>query len=127
MTKPLTIILDVLPPSVNHMYRTSKRGAKYLTEEAQLFRDMAIVEARAAAGRAGWHAPDRIAFHLRITFPNNRQTDIDNRIKSALDACALALGFNDSRVDCVIAERVGVVKGRPGCEMILMEMHPIGY
>lgn len=126
MTKPLTIILDVLPPSVNHMYRTSKRGAKYLTEEAQLFRELAINEARVAAARVGWQAPERLAFHLRLTFPNHRQVDIDNRIKSALDACALALGFNDKNVDCVIAERVGVVPGRARCEMVLLEMHQIG-
>jgi Holliday junction resolvase RusA-like endonuclease len=125
--KPLTVTLDVLPPSVNHMYATAKGGGKYLTPEAVAFRDTAISQVRVAAARVGWQAPERIAFHLRITFPNYRQMDIDNRIKSALDACALALGFNDSRVDCVIAERVGVVKGRPECQIILMEMHPIGY
>jgi Holliday junction resolvase RusA-like endonuclease len=125
--KPLTITLDMLPPSVNHMYATSKGGQKFLTAEATLFRELAILQARAAAGRAGWQAPERLAFHLRLWFPNRRQTDIDNRIKSALDACALALGFNDSRVDCVIAERVGIRPGRAECQMILMEMHPIGY
>ncbi len=123
--KPLTITLDVLPPSVNHMYRTSKGGARFLTDEAILFRDLAIIQTRAAARRAGWVAPDRIAFHLRLTFPNKRNCDIDNRIKSALDACALALDFNDSRVDCVIAERVGIDPGRPSCQLILMEMHPL--
>jgi Holliday junction resolvase RusA-like endonuclease len=122
--KPLTITLDVLPPSVNHMYKTSRGGARYLTPEAVLFRDLAIIQTRAAARRAGWQAPERIAFHLRLTFPNKRTTDIDNRIKAALDACALALDFNDSRVDCVIAERVGVVAGQPSCQMILMEMRP---
>jgi Holliday junction resolvase RusA-like endonuclease len=125
--KPLTITLDVLPPSVNHMYTTGKGGARFLTAEAVAFRDEAIMQVRTAANRSGWQPPERIAFHLRLTFPNRRQTDIDNRIKSALDACALALDFNDSRVDCVIAERVGVVKGHAKCEMILMQMHPIGY
>jgi Holliday junction resolvase RusA-like endonuclease len=125
--KPLTITLDMLPPSVNHMYKTSKGGARFLTDEAVAFRDEAILQVRSAANRVGWCPPERIAFHLRLTFPNRRQTDIDNRIKSALDACALALYFNDSRVDCVIAERVGVRAGRPECQMILMEMHPIGY
>lgn len=125
--KPLTITLDMLPPSVNHMYKTGKGGARFLTDEAVTFRELAIIQARAAAGRAGWQAPERLAFHLRLTFPNRRQMDIDNRIKSALDACALALDFNDSRVDCVIAERVGIRPGRPECQMIILEMRPIGY
>jgi Holliday junction resolvase RusA-like endonuclease len=122
--KPLTITLNVIPPSVNHMYKTSKGGARFLTPEAVAFRDEAIMQVRSAANRVGWRPPERLAFHLRITFGNKRNVDIDNRIKAALDACALALGFNDATVDCVIAERVGVQPGRPSCQMILMEMQP---
>lgn len=44
---------------------------------------------------------------------------IDNRAKSAIDALALALGFDDSRVEDIRIRRVGVDPKRPLCEMIL--------
>lgn len=56
---------------------------------------------------------------MRLTFPDRRKSDLDNRLKASQDALAIALGFNDARIVRVTAERAGVEPGRPACEMVL--------
>lgn len=118
--KPLTVILTILPPSVNHMYLSNGRGGKRLTDEAQSFRDIAAVEIRTTANMTGWRVPaGGLRFTLLLTFADRKRADIDNRIKAALDSIALALGFDDTRVEEIIVRRVGIDPKRPLCEMIL--------
>ncbi len=116
----LTVIIPILPPSVNHMYQARRGGGKCLTPEALAFREAAILEARSTANGMGWRVPDgRLKIALKLTFGDLRNQDIDNRAKAGIDAVALALGFDDSRIDRVVIERVGYEKGRPLCEIIL--------
>ncbi len=124
----LTVIVPLLPPTVNHLYvavpRTRKGGGRYMGKElspaAVLFRDMAMHEAREVARLTGWQLPEgRLKIALKLTFGDLRNQDIDNRAKAGIDAVALALGFDDSRIDRVVIERVGYEKGRPLCEIIL--------
>lgn len=123
MSDRLTVIVPVLPPTVNHMYAPNGRGGRILTEQAQAFRALAGYEARATAGLTGWRVPaGPLALTILLTFGDRRRADIDNRAKAALDALALALGFDDARVDEIVIRRVGVDKGRPLCEMILQEV-----
>ena len=117
----LTIIVPTLPTTVNHLYKSIGRGAKALTDEALTFRQEVYLEARTTARMTGWKLPDGpLEFHLYLTYGSNRRTDVDNRIKSAIDSVALALGFDDARIDRIVAERVGYDKGKPLCEMVLM-------
>ncbi len=116
----LVVIVPMLPPSVNHYYLLNKNGSRRLSDEARAFREYAGLEARSTASLMGWRVPaGRLKLTLLLTFGSRRKTDIDNRIKAGLDALALALGFDDSRVDRIEVERVGVEPGRPLCEMIL--------
>ena len=115
----LTVILDILPPTVNHMYAANANGGKRLTDAANAFRELAGYTARAAATRTGFRPAPRMALTMRLTFGDRRNQDIDNRIKSALDALALALGFDDSCVDRIVIERAGYARGCPRCELIL--------
>ena len=116
----LTVVVLMLPPTVNHMYRPDGRGGKILTDQAQDFRRLAGYEARITANLTRWRVPDgSLKLTLLLTFGDRRKTDIDNRIKPALDALALALDFDDSRVDRIEVVRVGVDPRRPLCEMIL--------
>lgn len=115
----LTIILPILPPTVNHMYASNKGGGKRLTSEAQAFRVEAILRTRNAAALSGYALPaGPLALEMRLTFPTNRRQDIDNRIKSALDALALALDFDDTRIVRITVERAGY--GAARCELTLM-------
>lgn len=120
-TTALIIIVPLLPPTINHAYRPNGRGGKLLTDELITFRQEVATEARDVVRLTGWTLPDaRLQLTLLLTFGTAaRRVDIDNRVKTALDALALALGFDDSLVDRIVIERVGIDKGRPLCEMVL--------
>lgn len=87
-------VVDMLPPSVNHMYVALRRGGKALSEEAQTFRQLVALALR------GQPTPPAglLILNVWLTFPNKRSGDGDNRIKAAQDAIALALGFNDRQI-----------------------------
>lgn len=116
----LTVIVPILPPTVNHMYAPNGRGGRVLTADAKAFRDQAGREAQTTAQYTGWQLPaGPLAITILLTFGDRRRTDIDNRAKAAIDALALALGFDDSRIDEILIRRIGVERGRPLCEMVL--------
>jgi Holliday junction resolvase RusA-like endonuclease len=118
----LCIIVPMLPPTVNHCYRPNGRGGRILTDEAQTFRQVVALEIRDMLMRTGWQLPaGRLEFELKLTYGTRARTDIDNRAKSAIDAVALALGFDDQRIDRVVIERAGYEARRPLCEMIVRE------
>lgn len=120
----LLIAVRMLPPTVNHMYVARRQGGKALSDEARAFRELAALSARGAAQRCGWHYPPgaRLELTISLTFPNRINQDIDNRVKAALDALALALGFNDSCVDRIVIGRAGTIRNQPLCEMMLRIM-----
>lgn len=116
----LTIIVPMLPPSVNHMYRPNGKGGKILTDEAKTFRELVCYEARSTANAQGWKVPlAPLSLTILLTYGDDRRNDLDNRVKAAQDALSLALGFDDRRIDALTIRRVGVEKCRPLCEMIL--------
>lgn len=116
----LTVIVPILPPTVNHMYIATRDGGKALSDQAQAFRKLAGYEARITANTIGWTVPQgRLRLTIALTFGDRRNQDIDNRAKAGIDALALALGFDDSRIDELVIRRAGYDKGRPLCEMIL--------
>lgn len=128
---PLTVIVPILPPSTNHLYKAvprrrskAKGGGTYmgkeLSEQAQLFRDYTIAETRITAGMTGWKLPDGpLKLTILITFGSRHRQDVGNREKAATDALALALGFDDSRVEDIHIKKMGLDPKRPLCEMIL--------
>jgi Holliday junction resolvase RusA-like endonuclease len=91
------ITLPLLPPSINHMYRSIGGARKALTDEALTFRHEVAIAVR------GRRAPEGLlACTVQLTFGSKRRgshrLDADNRIKALADALALALGFDDSRI-----------------------------
>jgi len=116
----LIVIVPCLPPTANHMYRPNGRGGRLLTDEAKAFRVVLGAAARQAARLAGWQMPSGpLRLAILLTFDDRRKADIDNRCKAALDALAIALEFDDARVDEILIRRVGVEPRRPRCELIL--------
>jgi Holliday junction resolvase RusA-like endonuclease len=127
----LTVVVPILPPSTNHLYKAVPRRrskaqgggvymGKELSEQAVAFQKLAIYEARITAGLTKWQLPDGpLKLTILITFGSRHRQDVGNREKAATDALALALGFDDSRVEELHIKKVGVDPKRPLCEMIL--------
>jgi len=114
--EPITITVAALPPTVNHMYVTCKGGRRALGPQAEVFRALVleqVTEARPAVPCGP------LALTVRLWFGDRRKADIDNRLKAAIDALALALHFDDSRIHEIHAVRVGCDPGRPRCELVL--------
>jgi Holliday junction resolvase RusA-like endonuclease len=123
MTSPITIFVPALPPTSNHMYIALRGGGKALSEQAMTFRALVLTDVLCNSPRP--QVPDGpLALTVRLMFDNNRRSDLDNRLKAAIDAAALALRFDDSRISRITAERVGVDRGRPWCEIIIFPFVP---
>lgn len=115
----IILTIAALPPTVNHMYISCKGGRKALSGEAEAFRGL-VLQALNGARPAVPDGP--LAFTLRLTFDTKRRQDIDNRIKAALDAVAIALRFDDCRVSRIVAERAGYAAKAPCCELVIEEI-----
>jgi Holliday junction resolvase RusA-like endonuclease len=113
----ITLTIPMLPPSVNHMYVTCGGGRKALSGEAEAFRSLVLA---ALCGERPAVPDGPLAFGLYLTFDTKRRQDVDNRIKAAIDAIALALRFDDSRVARIVAERARQVAREPRCVMTLI-------
>ena len=118
----ISIWVRALPPTVNHYTRPNGRGGAVLTEEVNLFRQLVWAEVVNTHPRPAVPPDARLALTMRLTFGTRRRCDIDNRAKTAIDALALALDFDDTRIDRLVVERAGYDKGRPACEMVLEEL-----
>ena len=116
-TARIVVWVAALPPTVNHLYINNGNGGKVLGDGARLFRQLVAVACQFGGYTS---APDGdLVLTVRLTFPDKRRSDLDNRLKACQDALALALGFDDARIARLTVERAGYDKGRPACEMVL--------
>lgn len=97
------------PPSVN-TYWGFHGSHRYLTPKAKAFK-AATAEAVRTFGHAGF-GDARLEVCIELNAPDRRVRDIDNCVKSLLDALCQAGVFNDDgQVDRLVVERGAVVKG----------------
>lgn len=115
----IRVWVRALPPTVNHMYLPNARGGKRLSPEAELFRSLVWTEVVSTQPRPAVPDAGPLALTVRLTFGTKRRQDLDNRLKAAQDALALALAFDDARIKRLTVEDAGHDKGRPACEMVL--------
>jgi len=95
------------PPSVNN-YWGFNGHRRYLTQKAQNFK------ANVAEIAKNYPKLGKARLEIKISlFPDSkRKADIDNRIKSCLDAMAQAQLFDDdSQIDRLFVERCPIVEG----------------
>ena len=84
-----------LPPTVNHLYRTSRGGGRYKTQEGKKWQRDA-----SAIMRGAWKgAPYVWDVELCIDFftADKRRWDIDNRVKALQDCLAMGGVLKDDR------------------------------
>ena len=104
MKKIITLELEGLPPTVNHLYRTY-RNRRYKTAKAQAYQERV---ARKLRSEWQYKAPCIEPIELRITFitKDRRRWDIDNRVKALQDCLSLAgIIKDDKQVNILHVER----------------------
>jgi crossover junction endodeoxyribonuclease RusA len=109
------------PPSANTHWRRAGHRI-YLSPQGRKFREevQADVERQLIA-----HEPlsARLAVSLELTPPTRRKIDIDNRIKSCLDALHHAGVFvDDEQVDMLVVKRLPVEAGGGCCDITITEL-----
>ncbi len=115
-----------LPPSLNNAYATDRRtGRRFASAALTAFKAEAIPLIRIAAADCRMAIPPgaALALTLRLYFGTKQgysSSDADNRIKAAMDAAAVALGFNDNRIIDVRCVKAGVDRAAPRCELELV-------
>ena len=95
------------PPSVNSYWGFSG-SHRFLTPKAKAFKAEVVL---ASIGHQKYGS-DRLSVSITLNPPDKRIRDIDNSIKSLLDAmCQAGLFDDDSQVDKLLVERGAIVKG----------------
>ncbi len=110
-----------LPNSVNQHWKHA-RGFTYISAQGKAFRAAVDVAARLH----GEKAPEgRLSVGIEIFPRDKRVMDIDNRVKSLLDAleCAGVIE-NDSLIDELRVVRRSIVKGGM-CRVFISEYNPV--
>lgn len=104
------------PPSVN-TYWGFRGSHRYLTDKAKLFKQEVWV-AYINSKHKGFGS-ERLSIAISLHAPDKRIRDIDNVIKSLLDALCQAGAFiDDSQVDRLFISRDSIIKGGQ-CEVVI--------
>lgn len=88
-----TIVLTLpIPPSINDYYGvtapTAHRVIKYIKTKGKIYREIVNEYVQKNHFNLGINIPIKV--EILISFPTNRQQDLDNRMKSLLDSLTLA-------------------------------------
>ncbi|MBR2207268.1 MAG: RusA family crossover junction endodeoxyribonuclease [Synergistaceae bacterium] len=104
-TELISLELDGLPPTVNHMY-LSVRGRRFRTDECVAYQDYVVKEISRYRAHE-WPYSGRCSLILIFTASNKKRWDIDNRVKSIQDCLARAgVIKDDTQIDELHVQRV---------------------
>ena len=102
----LSLELEGLPPTVNHLYRSTKGGRRYKTADSKQYQEYASANIMSEwTGKPAYSG----AVDLRITFETDdrRRWDIDNRIKALQDCLRAAhVLVDDAQVESLTVRRI---------------------
>ena len=106
------------PPSVNH-YWGQAGNHRFIGKKGKEFR----AQVMDAVNEAGIQPLEgRLAVHIALFPPDKRKRDIDNVLKSLLDACEHAGCYeNDSQIDELHITRRDLIKGG-ACTIIIVQI-----
>ena len=108
MTNNLLNLIIPFPPSVN-TYWGFKGSRRFLTSRAKAFKTLVNTEFL-RSGHEGF-ASDRLKITIELYPPDRRIRDIDNVVKSTLDAlCQSGVFVDDGQIDVLHVERKDVIK-----------------
>ena len=109
----LCVTLIGLPPTVNHLYRTSVRGVRYKTKAGKVWQENTALMLRTAwGGKPSLSREDGIFLRVLFMMGNERVWDMDNRLKVLQDCLQMAGIVRDDRdIDHLWVDRE---RGRAG-------------
>jgi len=105
MNELISLELDGLPPTVNHMY-INARGRKFRSKDCVAYQDYVVNEI-SRSRTSEWPFSGRMVLSIEFTASDRRRWDIDNRVK-ALQDCLARAGIikDDTQIDKLVVERV---------------------
>jgi len=105
------IILDLpWPPSVNHYWRHTKNG-HYISNEGKEYRQLVMFHG--LKHRGTFNKDCRLTISIDAYPPDKRKRDLDNVLKSLLDALQHAGVYqDDGQIDKLSIERKTPLNGR---------------
>lgn len=96
MKEIIKVNLLGLPPTVNHLYRTSRNGVRYKTPQGREWQALtASIMAMAKTNRKPYGGD--VALEIVFRTADRRKWDIDNRVKALQDCLAMAGVIEDDR------------------------------
>jgi len=98
------------PPSINHYWRHAK-GRHYISLEGQMYRETVFFST--CKFRNQFKETDRLAVSIEAFPPDKRKRDLDNVLKSLLDALQKAEIYpDDGQIDILTIERKTPFNGK---------------
>lgn len=104
MTSPSRLVFhfDSAPPTVNHCWGRTRSGRTYLTAEYKAFKELVKSAVKGAHIPESWKY---CAVTIAVRPKSRRRQDVDNRIKTVLDALTAAgVWTDDDKVARVTVE-----------------------
>ncbi|MCI7403922.1 MAG: RusA family crossover junction endodeoxyribonuclease [Pyramidobacter sp.] len=89
--------LSLLPPTVNHLYRSTRTGRRYKTERGRVWQEWAaftfLAKRKKLIPYDGY-----VALEVVFYSKDKRRWDVDNRIKALQDALVLGKVIDDDKL-----------------------------
>lgn len=96
MGELVKVNLSGLPPTVNHLYRTSRNGVRYKTPQGREWQSTtAVIMAMAKTNHKPYSGD--VALEVLFQTADRRRWDLDNRVKALQDCLAMAGVIEDDR------------------------------